>query len=252
MSLTVDVLPIEPLPIVRARVDLTGAWALSGRVAEGSSWTVAEGTGPAWLSDPWAPLGVPVSYTLTAGEASWESGPVVRTFRGDDALTDLQGRGVVDFRRGGSGREREPRHGFFDVPGEALQPYLSAPVAGAGSGAMTARVTGPDIDALDALVGRNVPVIVLHNRARCEIPGCRVPLALTVLLTAAPDERTGRVDVAEHVWSLSYRPIPTPWGFMPPVATWADARRVFPTVGDLKASGLTVDELRRGDWLVGW
>lgn len=252
--MVVEVLPVAPLPVVRARVDVEGEWVLAG-AADGESWEVAKGVGAAWVSDPWAPLNRPVTYLLTAAGQSWTDGPVVRSYRGDQVLTDLQGRGVVDFRwfaGGGDPRALEPRHVFFDVPGESLPSFLSGPVAGAGGGSLTARTTGADTKAMHALLARNVPVVLLHNHAWCQIRGCDTPSVQTVLLTAAPADRTGRTDRVQREWRLAYRPIASPWGYVPAPSNNADMRARYPTVGDLKASGLTVGELAAGDWLVDW
>lgn len=254
MSLVVEVLPVDPLPVVRARVEAVGQWVLTG-TADGESWEVAKGSGAAWVSDPWAPLNRPVTYLLTAAGQSWTDGPVARTYRGDQVLTDLQGRGVVDFRwfaGGGAPRAVDPRHVFFDVPGESLSSFLSAPVAGAGGGSLTARTTGVDTKAMEALLARNVPVVLLHNHVWCQIRGCDTPSAQTVLLTAAPSDRTGRTDRVQREWQVAYRPIPAPWGYLPPVATGDDLRARFQIVGDVKGSGLTVGEVTAGDWLVDW
>lgn len=247
--LAVDVLPLLPLHRVRARVEVEGPWTLTGH-AEGRSWKVADGAGPAWLSDPWAPVGLAVGYTLTTDGGTFEAGPVVRTYHGYDAFTDLQGQGVVDFIRESSRRSQQPRHTTMDVPGERLSPFMSAPVAGAGGGSLVARTLGPASDAMDALIGRNVPVVMLHNQVLCEIPGCRFEPVMTLLLRDVDEERTRRTDAAEHAWSLTYTPAPVPWGYVPPVATLGEMTERWPTVGDLAASGLTVGELAAGDWLV--
>lgn len=250
MSLTVDVLPLAPLPLVRARVESTGPWALYGE-SEGRRWKVAEGVGDRWLSDPWAPVNVATTYTLTAGGSVESAGPAMRPYSGESALTDLAGRGVVDFRwHDGDDQAQDPRHVFFDVPGAALSPYLSADVAGAGGGAFSARTSGAGTVAMRALVAANDAVILHHNQALCRVPGCDVDPVRTVLLTAAPERRTGHVDRATREWSLSYRLVPQPWGYVPPVATVADYVAMWPTVGDVQASGLTVGDIESGGWLV--
>lgn len=252
MTLSVDVLPLVPLPIVRARVEVAGAWTLHGE-SEGRRWKVAEGVGDQWLSDPWAPLNAATTYALTAGADSHSSGPVVRSYDGWHALTDLSGRGVVDFlweKGGGDPGEMEPRHSFFDVPGAALSPYLSGPVAGAGGGSLLARTVGGSTRAMRRLIAANDAVVLHHNEARCRYRDCDVEPVRTVLLTAAPEDLTSRMDRAERAWPLAYRLVPSPWGYMPPVATVADFMARWATVGDVQASGLTVGDIQSGGWLV--
>lgn len=252
MSLTVDVLPLSPLALVRARVVAAGPWVLEGQAA-GHTWKVAEGSGDGWLSDPWAPLNEAVTYTLTAGSSVETSGPVVRPYGGWHAVTDLRGRSVVDFlwmKSGGDPAEQALRQAFFDVPGSRMAPYMAAPVAGAGGGSLTARTVRGSSRAMRDLVAANAAVILHHNEKRCRIGECDVPRVRTVLLTAAPEDLTSRMDVAERSWPLSYRLVPSPWGFIPPVATVADFRARFPTVADVQSSGLTVGDIQSGGWLV--
>lgn len=252
--LTVDTLPLDPVPVVRLHVETTGAWSLHGR-GDGLEWKVGAGDGDAWVGDPWAPLNQVVTYELRRGSQVSTSEPVIRIYDGWDALTDMQGRGGVDFmwmKDGGAPVEQDVRHEFFDVPGSAWSPYLSAPVAGAGGGSLVARTSGTSTRALRALLARNVPVVLHHNENRCRRGDCDIPPARTVVLTAAPEDLTSRMDVAERSWSLTYRLVPPPWGYLPPVATLADMYARFPTVGDLADSGLTVGELAAGGWMVGW
>lgn len=255
MSLTVDVLPFEPLPVVRAvvAVGASVSWRLTGQAGE-SEWLAGEGVGPAVFADPWAPLGVPATYTLTAGSGGpWVSGPALRSFRGDDVVTDLSGRTVAGFRRAADGDPwaPEPRSSFVDVPGSAYGAFAADPVAGRGGGELTAWTTGADTRTLRRLVDANRPLIVLHNKARCRVE-CDTDAVSTVLLTGAPAERRGRTDVAERSWGLSFRHVPRPYRFLAPVVTWADVLEHWETAADLAASGLSNAALLRGDWAVDW
>lgn len=260
VSLTVDVLPVEPLPVVRLLVSLPQgrSWKVIGSAA-GGEWLAGEGRSSGHevaFADPWAPLGVPVSYVLTSGTGQrFEAGPVVRTYRGQHALTDLTGRVVADFlweKGGGDGWARELRASFVDPWGSRLPVASAAPVAGAGGGSLTARTVGASTVVMRGLVEANRPLLLLHNARRCRLPGCDVPAVRTVLLTDAPESLTSRMDRAERSWALSYRLVPRPHGFLAPVATWADVSARWATNADLLASGLSNLELARGDWLVEW
>lgn len=253
MSLTVDVLAVEPVPLVRLEVGVPGAWEVTGS-SGGRSWTVAKGAGPSWLSDPWAPLNVETSYVLSSAGASYSAGPVLRPYDGENALTGLSGRGAVDFRwyeGGGDPGDIGLRHGFFDVPGARFAPYLSAPVAGGGGGSLVARTVGADTRAMRALLDRNAPVVLHHTHRYCDVPDCDIELVRTILVTSATQDRTPRLDRAQREWSLSYRLVPHPWGFVPPVALVSDVPARFATVADLAGSGLSVADLAAGGWLVG-
>lgn len=256
VSLTVSVLPVDPLPVVQLVVDLPAgaSWRVTGH-AGGHEWLAGEGVSAGRevaFSDPWAPLGVTVEYVLAAGGESVTAGPVARAFRGWHALTDLTGRAVVDLfweKSGGSPWEREPRASFVDPWGSSLPVPVVAPVAGAGGGSLTARTVGESTRMMRRLVESNRPLLLLHNERKCRLPECDEPLARTILLTAAPEDFTSRMDRAERTWALTYRLVPRPYRYLAPVSTWADDSAAFATYADRAASGLTNAELARGDWL---
>lgn len=256
MSLTVDVLPVEPLSMVRLVVDLPAgsSWRVTGRSGD-TEWLAGEGTSSGRetaLSDPWAPLGRAVEYVLTAaGGESWGAGPVVRVYRGEHALTDLTGRVVAGFRWApGDPWGPQPRASFLDPWGSSLPVPVVGPTAGAGGGAVVAKTTGDHTRTLEQLVARNRPLLLHHNAHACQMPDCDVPPVRTIMLTGAEAERSGRTDVAERIWSLSYRLVPRPHAYLAPVATWVDDAAAFPIHADRTATGLSYAELARGDWLV--
>src|SRR5690606_11826228 len=258
VSLSVNVLPVDPLPIVRLLVSLPSgrSWRVTGSAGD-TVWLAGEGVSSGLevaFADPWAPLGVPASYVLTSGTGQRsEAGPVVRTFRGDHAVTDLTGRSVVDFRWGpGDPWEPEPRVSFLDPWGSELPVPTVGGVAGAGGGQIVGKTVRPHTRTMAALVAKNRTLLLLHNDGVCRMPDCDVPLVRTVLLTGAPAERTGRADTAERSWTLSYRLIPKPYKFLAPVATWADVQARWSTNAELLATGMTNLQLARGDWLVEW
>lgn len=253
MSLTVDVVAIEPVPLVRLSVDVPGPWEVTGS-SGGRSWTVAKGAGPGWLTDPWAPLGVDVSYELASAGATYAAGPVVRPYAGRNVITDLAGRNAVGFawaRHGGGRREYDvDRTAHFAVPGDPYGASLSGTSAGAGGGALVAWIEGDANAVMERLVMSMTPLIVLHNEAECPRSVCDIPRVQTVRLTQVSQDMTGRQDVVEREWPLVYRMEPQPWGWVPPVALVSDVPARFPTVADLAGSGLTVADLAAGGWLV--
>lgn len=260
MSLTVDVLPVDPLPVVRLIVDLPQgrSWKVTGRTDDGTEWLAGEGRSSGAeqaFADPWAPLGVPATYELSSEGGSWVAGPVVRTHRGGHVLTDLSGRQVVSFLwEKGSGDPWAPdlRASYLDPWGSALPVVSSAPVAGAGGGSITIRTEGESTRTMRRLVASNRRMVLLHNEGRCHLPDCDVPLVRTIRLTGAPANLTARATRAERAWSIEYRLVPRPYAFLAPVATWADVAERWDEVGDLATSGLENKDVARGDWLVGW
>lgn len=258
MSVVAEVLSLGVVPSVRVVVSGVPSgvsWTVTGATEGWPSWQVASAVSDGRdvpLSDPWAPLGVVSTYTLTYGTTS-ETVTATRTYIGADVVTDLQGRVAAEFlwtAGGGDPVGMDAAVGFFQSPGSFLPVPTFGATAGAGGGSLVARTVRPHTDSMRELVRANRPVVLLHNTARCSIPGCDIAPARTVFVTSAPEDRTGRVDVAQREWALTYRLVPAPYGWVPPVATVDDLARVFDTTDDLLALSLTVDELRLGDWAV--
>lgn len=257
MALLVDVLGRYPLPTVRAIVSgvpAGTAWELHGTSADGE-WLVASGVstgGEVVTADPWAPLGVPTSYRLTFGATVQTDGPVVRRFGGDAAITDLTGRTVADvaWMASGDERESERRGHFSQVPGARYMPARLDPVAGAGGGSVTVRASLPDAGTFAGLLASNRPLILLHNRDRCQIPGCVVEPVRTVWFTADQNRVVPIVSHGVREWSLPYRVMPSGVrdGVVPVVSNrdvlerFASWREILNELNDLS-------ELPRGDWM---
>lgn len=262
MSLAVDVLPVDPLPIVRLLVSLPQgrSWKVTGSAGD-VEWLAGEGRSSGQeeaFSDPWAPLGRPITYTLTAGSGAPDTaGPVLRSYRGQNAITDLTGRRVVDFAwhpSPGNPRSYEPRVSYLDPWGSPMPVVSAAPTAGVGGGDLAVRTVPPFSRVLEDLTLANRPVIVHHSHSsgRCPVVDCDIEAVQTVMFTKATQDRRLRPDVSERVWTLSYRLIPKPYKFLAPVATWADVVARWSTNAELLATGMTNLQLARGDWLVEW
>ena len=255
MTVLVDVLPVVPLPVVRVVVSVPGgrSWSLVGVTDEGE-WPVASGVSSGVevvTADPWAPVGVAVSYELRHGGLVESAGPVVRPFDGEHVLSDVSGRMVAEFRwLAGDGREGERRAHFSDVAGSPFSPARLDPVAGVGGGSLTAQTTGAHTATLRRLLASNRPLVLLHNRYRCEVPGCDTPAAQTIYVTSDRNDRSGRTDAAHRVWDLSYRLMPSGVvGGTVPVVTLGDVKSKFATLADVKAAVPKLSDLARGDWL---
>lgn len=257
MTLLVDVLGRHPLPTVRAIVSVPAgaAWELHGTTADGE-WLVASGTSTGYevvTADPWAPLGVPTSYRLTYGSTVETDGPVMRHYTGESAITDLTGRTVVNFRwmrAGGDPRSGERRAHFSRVSGSAHMPARLDPVAGMGGGGLQAQTMQPSTDTFRALLASNRPLILLHNRSRCEVPGCDTPAAQTVYFTGDDNDRSARTDAAHRVWDLPYRILPSGVrdGVVPVVSN-RDVLERFASWQEILNELNDLSELPRGDWM---
>lgn len=254
VSLTAEVLQFDPLPAVRLDVAVgqSTSWRVTGS-GGGMEWLAGEGRGPAVLADPWAPLGVPITYRMTAGAGTWEAGPVYRSYEGRSAVTDLAGRSAVDFlwfKGAGDPWSIEPRATFAEPWGSAYGVGRYAPVAGAGGGRAVARTVEPHTSAMTALLRRNRPVILHHSHGRCEIAGCDIDAVRTVAFTDIATDLTGREDRMQREWTLTYRHERRPHGYLAPVVTVADVLAQWDTTAAMLTDITTGTELVRGDWRV--
>ena len=260
MSITADILPaFAGAPVARTRLHVDGVpagveWRVVGRVGD-HEWQAAHGVstgGGLWLTDPMAPLGMEIVYELRYGSVVESSVPVSRPAAGSDLVTSLDGRTVARVARmadGGDPWSWDPNVAFLDIPGGP--PVARGAQPSGMSGGASVHTTGADTRTLKGLATgpRRGPLVLLHDQSLCQIDGCDIAPSMRVRLTAHPADRTGRVDTAERSWSLSWREARPPWRYCAPVATWADVRAHFGTVGAVRDSGLTHEQVARGDWL---
>ena len=268
MILEVDILPASsaaPVPRTRLHVDHVPAgaeWKVFG-VADGHEWQAAHGvsTGSArWLTDPMAPLNIESTYRLEAGGdvvaappitrpfgpgQDWDMGLPWREYRGWDLITDLSGRQVAAFIRPHEhARSWEVRSSTLAVGRVPVARYATP---GAPTSTLSARTTGVSTHVLTELVESGDPLIVLHQRS--PMGRDSVPLSQVVTVTSASDALASRRSQEDRIWSLGLTPARPPWRYTAPVATWADVRRHFGTVGAVRDSGLTHEQVAAGDWL---
>lgn len=189
-------------------------------VPAGQEWTVTRsdgfpvrggtGTGPATFLDVAAPVNEPVTYVLAAGD---DSGQVTVTRRAEGhLLSSLNGLTQANFRWLGDGdMPVEPRGYRADVPGHTRPVLRLQPVAADGGIAVTARVAGEANQVMRSLLLANRPMLLFHDRSKCEIPECDIP-AVSCVFPASPvsNPRTGHVRVATRDWVLEFMTIDVP------------------------------------------
>ena len=202
------------------------------------------------LVDVGAPIGAPVTYTLRVGGEPTATGEVLRPYSGGSLLSSLAGDSLADFAwLGDDPRQGVRRFHASDVEGSRRPPLRLAPVAGDGSGSLVAVTSGRGTATLRALLTSNTPLLLLHNLARCEIPGCDIPPSELVYITADPNLRYGTVHAAEREWSLSFLLAADPEpGYRAGTSTWDDVDAAGLTWDELDAMALTWDEAERLDW----
>ena len=245
--------PGRPVATVRLRVTApAGLRTTVTAVSQGESWVagvyLSDG-GVRVLADPLAPLGAPVAYAATHGSTVEWSSEVTRPSPGACAITSLDGTvGALTEWYGDDQQEPEVRVHELPVHGASLPIHNRDLVAGAGGGALVAQTHGPSTEAMARLVALNGPVVLLHDEAGCEIPGCDIPPWRVVILTSARNARTVRVERATRAHSLTYRYTARDDTVLAPVVTVGDYQQSGLTVGDLAA--YTVADVAAGVPLV--
>lgn len=159
-------------------------------------WSGVGSGGEVVLSDPLAPLGVEVSYSLGgervrltrpalgAHAVSDESGRVVArvVLAGDDSVSHESGVSTLNLASGVADRWL-----MRGVPDEVQ---------------LVCRTSGDDTAALRALCAYRGSVIVLHDPTVCEVEGCDIPLVRRCVVVSGHERRSERTDVAVREWDV--------------------------------------------------
>lgn len=152
------------------------------------------------MVDPLAPLGVTFYYEHD-GETTE---PYLRETREYGAFTSLDGGTVAG----------------FNMPhewGQTVETGLATLRAGGrlwwtfpkdvdeGPFPVQARVAGKDMSAMRALISGQAPFVFLH--AKCPLPECPVPPALTVVVSDVGVSMSDRMDLGEQFFQMDLRPV---------------------------------------------
>lgn len=183
-----------------------------GVVRAGDRVVATLGAGTHLLSDPLAPIGVPVAYTLDADTATLTRAPLPGRW---GSVTDSRGRGVASASWQDDGDPEAWDPDATRYPSGAVRwPLVDRPV----SGSARLRVYDPaDRPALLAVLRRRSPLILCTRG-----PVAGVDPVRHVLVTGQSDSRltpAGMRDVTVRFESL---PVPAA-GLPAPVVTWGEA-----------------------------
>lgn len=228
-------------------------WAVTG-TADTWSWTAAAAvsTGrPEHVVDVLAPVGLAATYTLDVDGSS--TAPVTRTSSlRRDWVTDDTGRRGVPFMRAVE-HEVQIASGahLYAVKGRSLPMVALDDVATLGAEQVVVRTEGLDKALLREMLLANRPLVVLHNRAACPLPGCDIAPAQRVIMATSKGALQRRLDAAERLWTLDVQQIGTDFGDLVPAVTWGDVLAHFGTWQQVRDSGLTWGALAEGAWLDG-
>ena len=172
---------------------------------------------PALVSDPLAPLGVPVEYRQGDNRVT-----LTRPDGGRHMVTDPTGRHAV--RIGLLGDDAtDPDTGLSlftpDTGGPSIPSWsLGVPDT---TGTLEARTAGVDTRVMLDLVRAKRPIVHLHSPRACQIPDCDIPPVRVILAQSARYVRDGVVSQARREWSI-------PWTeyrgetAASPVVTWGE------------------------------
>ena len=235
---------------------------LTADVAAAQEWMVTRtdgfpvrggtGTGPSTFIDVAAPVNEPVTYVLAAGD---DSGQVTVTRRAEGhMLSSLNGLSQANFRWLGDGEMPvEPRMYQADVPGRTRPVLRLQPVAADGGISVTARASGEANRAMRSLLLANRPLLLFHDRSKCEIPECDIPAVSCVFpASRVQNPRTGHISVATRDWQLEFLTIDVPGlASRVGIGVWEQLEAEAMTWADVETLAMAWDEFENGGWING-
>ena len=199
-------LPSFYVPKSSNSVTLTANGGILARVSAGEELMA---------SYPLAPLGTPVVYSDGTDGVT-----LTRPDDGHMLLTDKSSRHVA-------------RVGIVGDDEVSLASGVSVFDSGLGAVSWTASrqrvtgtldyiTTGDDTLALGYLSQVKDSLIALHSPRACKVPGCDIPLVLTLVVRGnVKANRTSRKDVQSREWSIPWRETPSASALVP-VVTWGE------------------------------
>ena len=229
-------------------------------VADSQSWTVTrsdgfpvrggQGIGTATLLDTAAPVNEPITYLLDAGAESGQD--VVTRHAVGHILTSLNGLTLIPFRwMGDSEMPLEPRVYAAPIPGRARPVLRLAPTSGESGIQIVARVAGAQNKTMRSLLLTNRPLLLFHDRSRCEIPECDIPAVQVVIPSGKiSNPRTGHVAAATRDWGLDFLLIDMPGlASRVGIGVWEQLEEEAFTWVDVENLGMPWAEFEDGGWI---
>ena len=238
-------------------IDAGVRWEITGTAA-GRSWRAASGTQTVFTPnvdtvDTLAPLGLPVTYTLTVGVRSATAGPVTRSAAGvPDVVTSADGRvGAHIIRQHTDSRTYRSDVSVQHVPGRPDPVVLEASIVWDAPLEMTLRTVHPHTSTLRALLTSGRRVVVLHQHGvLCRMEHCTVRPVVSGYAPAEFEESLlSWKGVEGRSWPLTITPAALPWDHTTPPVTWADVEAHFPSYARVAADETSFATLQAGRWL---
>ena len=176
-------------------------------------------TGGMVVSDPFAPLGKPITYRHESASVT-----LTRPDLGIDLITSADGHSQVPIHLLGrdetdldTGMTVFTAGGGFGIPSWPLHGLPER-------GAIECRTAGPDTLILKGLLAGHGPMVKLHSPQACHVPDCDVPPVLVFLASKAKHARDGVITQARRIWQIPYTAHRVAQAASP-VVTWEEYAR---------------------------
>ena len=116
---------------------------------------------------------------------------------------------------------------------------------------VTARCAGADNLVMRELLLVNRPMLLFHDRSRCEIPDCDIPAVECVTnVGRVQNSRTRHVRTTTRDWDLDLLPIDLPDSQIPVgVSMWEQGEAEALTWTDVELMGMPWTEFETGAWI---
>ena len=229
-------------------------------VAGGVAWTVSRadgftvrggsGVGAATFIDAAAPVNEPVTYLL---ESDSGTGQATATRAGiGHMLTSINGLSCAHFRWLGDADSPVSGRGFTsEIPGRRHSVVRLDASGVEDSVTVTARCAGADNLVMRELLLVNRPMLLFHDRSRCEIPDCDIPAVECVTnVGRVQNSRTRHVRATTRDWDLDLLPIDLPDSQIPVgVSMWEQGEAEVLTWTDVELMGMPWTEFETGAWI---
>lgn len=212
--MTLDVRMEGPAQRVIVSSDVEGE--IRASLLTGEEWVARPRDVDYAVVDPRAPVHQTVSYSDGADEVRVVRSPQIQT-----AFTSLDGKTLVGFKLSHEWTfPLRPNVSVWRGPGGAH--VMHGPEVHHGPWQIRAVIAGADIALFEGLVASQQRVVMLHNRAWCQLPHCPCPDVIVGHVTGVAGEISGRKDVAQMIYRVEIDPIPVSRRLVVPAVSWGD------------------------------
>ena len=202
---------------VSMRVEVTGgAGEVTASTPDGASWVARPAGVDGTVVDPRAPVHTTITYTDGTDTVS-----VVRDLDVGTAFTSLDGTVLIPFKLSHEWTYPvKPGASVTRVGGESWVTFGKEPLRQPWQ--VRAVIEGPHYREFEALVEARQQIVMLHNRAWCQLPSCPAPDVIVGYVTDIAGEITGRKDVATMAYRVQIDAVGAGEDLVVPSRSWWD------------------------------